>query len=53
MGDDTMELQKLCEDLFCQTGQIGYYLLGCRLQQEEEASQSGTVSTLERYYSAE
>lgn len=46
-----MELQQVCWDMFRQNGQIGYYLLGCQLQQEEEES-GGTVSACERYYSA-
>ena len=48
-----MELGKLCEDLFCQNGQIGYYLLYCRLMQEEEESQSGAISAFDRRYSAQ
>ena len=48
-----MELGKLCEDLFCQNGQIGYYLLYCRLMQEEEESQRGAVSAFECHHSAQ
>ncbi len=47
-----MEVQQLCEHLFRQTGQIGYYLLSCRLAQEDEESQGGAVSALECHYSA-
>ena len=48
-----MELGKLCEDLFCQNGQIGYYLLRCRLMQEKEEKQSGAVSAFECHHSAQ
>ncbi len=48
-----MNLQQICEDLFCQNGQIGYYLLSCSLAQKEEEKQDGAVSALECYYSAE
>lgn len=47
-----MELHQLCKQLFCQNGQIGYYLLSCRLACEEEESTHGAVSTLERHHSA-
>lgn len=47
-----MELQQVCWDLFRQNGQIGYYLLGCQLEQEEE-ERSGTGSESERYRSAQ
>ncbi|MBQ2994450.1 MAG: hypothetical protein IJD56_03025 [Peptococcaceae bacterium] len=47
-----MEIQQICEQLFCQTGQIGYYLLGCCLAQKEEENQGGAVSALECHYSA-
>lgn len=47
-----MELQQICEQLFCETGQIGYYLLRCRLAQEDEANQGGTVSALECHHFA-
>ena len=48
-----MNLKQLCEDLFCQTGQIGYYLLGCCLAQEEEERQRGTISTRQCHHSAQ
>lgn len=48
-----MELKQICEALFCQTGQIGYYLLGCRLLQEEEGKQGGAVSARECHHLAE
>ncbi|MBO5140922.1 MAG: hypothetical protein IJE80_02325 [Peptococcaceae bacterium] len=48
-----MELGKLCEDLFCQNGQIGYYLLHCRLTREEEECQGGAVSAFECHHSAQ
>ncbi len=47
-----MELQDMCWHLFRQNGQIGYYLLGCQLKQEEEEP-GGTVSACERNYSAQ
>lgn len=47
-----MELQEMCWDLFRQNGQIGYYLLGCQLKQEEEEP-GGTISACERNYSAQ
>lgn len=47
-----MELQQICERLFCQTGQIGYYLLRCRLTQQEEEIQGGAVPALECHHSA-
>ena len=48
-----MELGKLCEDLFCQNGQIGYYLLYRCLTQEKEESRSGAVSAFECHHSAQ
>lgn len=51
-----MELQQVCRDLFQQTGQIGYYLLGCRLdllEQKEEVAAGGTVSASKRPDSAQ
>ena len=48
-----MELDKLCEDLFCQNGQIGYYLLYRRLVQKKEEKQSGAVSAFECYHIAQ
>lgn len=48
-----MELQLLCEALFCHTGQIGYYLLRCRLAQEEEECQGGAVSACQCHYSTQ
>ncbi|MBR4944491.1 MAG: hypothetical protein IKZ26_03670 [Peptococcaceae bacterium] len=47
-----MELQQICWELFRQNGQIGYYLLGCRIKQEEVES-GGTVPACERNYSAQ
>ena len=47
-----MEISQICRDLFQQNGQIGYYLLGCQLEQGEEKP-GGTVSACERDYSAE
>lgn len=46
-----MDISQVCRDLFCETGQIGYYLLGCQLKQEEVES-GGTVSARERNHSA-
>ncbi len=45
-----MELKQICWDLFRQNGQIGYYLLGCRMERKEEEP-DGTVSACERNYS--
>lgn len=47
-----MERREMCWDLFWQNGQIGYYLLGCQLKQEEEGS-GGTVSEGQRSCSAQ
>lgn len=47
-----MELQQICRELFRQNGQIGYYLLGCQLKEEEEES-GGTVPACERNHSAQ
>lgn len=59
-----MKLQQICRELFQQNGQIGYYLLGCRLdsaklsllekslEQKEEVTAGGTVSASERPDSA-
>lgn len=47
-----MKVQQICENLFCRTGQIGYYLLSCRLAQKEEDGQGGAVSAFECHYSA-
>lgn len=47
-----MELQQVCWELFCQNGQIGYYLLGCQLE-EEEVESGGTVSACKRNYFAQ
>ena len=46
-----MDIAQVCRDLFQKNGQIGYYLLGCQLKREEEAS-SGAVSACEWNYSA-
>ena len=48
-----LEVQQICEDLFRETGQIGYYLLKCRLSQEGEESRSGAVSACARDYFAQ
>ena len=48
-----MELQQVCWELFCQNGQIGYYLLHCRLTREEEECQGGAVSAFECHHSAQ
>ena len=48
-----MELGKLCKDLFCQNGQIGYYLLYRQLINEKEEKQSGAVSAFECHHSAQ
>lgn len=47
-----MELQQVCWELFRQNGQIGYYLLGCQLE-EEEVESGGTVSARKRNYFAQ
>lgn len=46
-----MDISQICRELFCETGQIGYYLLGCQLERGEE-TQGGTVSECERNHSA-
>lgn len=43
-GVVAMELRQVCWALFQQSGQIGYYLLGCQLEQEKEVTAGGTVS---------
>ncbi len=48
-----MEVTQLCEELFCRTGQIGYYLLGCCLAQEEEEQNSGALSACQRHCAAQ
>lgn len=48
-----MNLSRLCEELFCKNGQIGYYLLSRHLAQQEEASTRGAVSASECRHSAQ
>ncbi len=48
-----MEVTRLCADLFSQTGQIGYYLLGCCLAREEEEQNNGALSAGQRHCAAQ
>ena len=48
-----MKLQQICWDLFQQSGQIGYYLLGCQIEQHKEDSTGGSISACERSDSAQ
>ena len=47
-----MDVSQICRELFCETGQIGYYLLGCQLKRGEETP-GGTVSARKRNHSAQ
>ncbi len=48
-----MKLQQICWDLFQQSGQIGYYLLGCQIEEHKEDSIGGSISACERSDSAQ
>ena len=48
-----MKLQQICWNLFQQSGQIGYYLLGCQIEEHKEDSTGGSISACERSDSAQ